>query len=710
MTERADLLLVTPPLLQPNAAYPATAYLKGCLGRRGFRVEQADLSVELLNEVFSSKFLNEVFDTFTGSDDPNLARIARLRRGYTGTIDAVMRFLRGADPTVANLICSADFLPQAGRFEAIEDLDAAYGNMGVADCAKYLATIYLEDISDFLRATVDPRFDLARYGERLALSVPDFAPLQAELDKPATPIEARMLELLDRHLALHRPRFVGFTVPFPGNLPAALRCAQHIKEKYPATPVVLGGGYPTTELRALTDAAIFRHADYIILDDGEGPLARLLAGEPPARTFTLAGGKVVYSGEGAVVSHAERGCPDYGGLPLDRYFSLVETANPMQRLWSDGRWNKMMLAHGCYWAGCAFCDTSLDYIRRYEALDAATVVDYMEQIIATTGQTGFHFVDEAAPPKLLKEMSLEILRRGLTVSWWGNIRFEAAFTGDRCALLAAAGCIAVSGGAETASDRLLGVMNKGVSVEQLTDVLRNFYHAGIQTHAYLMYGFPTQTLAETVDALEVVRQLFAAELLGSAFWHRYAMTVHSPCGLDPEAFGVRVKRKPPYPFANNEIHFAEDRLYNVAAAGGALRTATWHYMRGAEFDKPAHGWFEGRAPETTHEPTLVTDRLIVPDACRIYDDRARLVWLGAAPRRTAEGLAFNANAKEKELKFADAEAAFLLELLPEAADLSRKLTFDEARALFARHTDEPFLHFYHGKKWDILRGFGLLQI
>ena len=711
MTNKTDILLVTPPLLQPNTAYPATAYLKSYLDARGIKAEQMDLSVELLSAVFSSPFLTSVFEAYTGSEDPNIDRIHRLRKSYTGTIDTVLEFLRGGDPTVANLICSADFLPQAARFEAIEDIEAAYGNMGLADCAKYLATIYLEDISDFLRATVTPHFGLVRYAEKISLSLPDFSALRSELDKPANAIEKVMLELLENKIRECRPDHVGFSVPFPGNLLSALRCAQHLKAHHPQIRINMGGGYPSTELRWLTDPALFDYVDYVTLDDGEQPLEQIVTGADLIRTFTRSEGKVVYSDQGGKpLSQKERGCPDFSGLPFGKYISLVETANPMQRLWSDGQWNKIVLGHGCYWAKCAFCDTSLDYIRRYDALDAVTVVDYLEQIMAQTGHSGFHFVDEAAPPKLLKEMALEILRRGLKVSWWGNIRFESAFTGDLCQLLAASGCIAVSGGVETASDRLLQVMNKGVSIEQLTIVLRNFYYAGILVHTYLMYGFPTQTLPETVDALEVVRQLFQAELVGSAFWHRYAMTVHSPSGQNPEAFGVRVKKKGLNPFANNEIHFSEDRLYNVAAAGESLKLATYNYMRQEGIKKPAHKWFEGKAPETTHEPTLVTDQLIKPDASRIYDDNARLVWIGHEPARTAEGLAFYGNAKEKELKFKDFEADFLLELLPRVSDLSVKIRFAEVKEWFARYSEEPFLYFYHSKKWDQMRAFGLLQI
>ncbi|MFY7937890.1 MAG: radical SAM protein, partial [Flavobacterium sp.] len=128
------------------------------------------------------------------------------------------------------------------------------------------------------------------------------------------------------------------------------------------------------------------------------------------------------------------------------------------------------MAHGCYWGKCTFCDVSLDYIKIYEPIAAKILVDRMEELIHQTGETGFHFVDEAAPPALMREVALEILKRKLVVSWWTNIRFEKSFTKDLCILLKASGCIAVSGGLEVASDRLLELIKKGVTVEQVAKV------------------------------------------------------------------------------------------------------------------------------------------------------------------------------------------------------------------------------------------------
>jgi hypothetical protein len=270
--------------------------------------------------------------------------------------------------------------------------------------------------------------------------------------------------------------------------------------------------------------------------------------------------------------------------------------NPMHRLWSDGRWNKLTVAHGCYWKKCAFCDTTLDYISRYENVSALTLVDRVQAIIAETGQTGFHFVDEAAPPKALKAMAAELQKRKVQISWWGNIRFEKSFTPELCRQLADAGCIAISGGIEVASDRLLKLMNKGVSVDQVARVTHAFTGAGILVHAYLMYGFPTQTVQDTVDALEIVRLLFEAGCIQSGFFHRFACTVHSPVGKNPERYGVTLEPLPPVSFAKNDVGFLDPTGVDHDILGIALNKALYNYMHGIGLEEDVRSWFSGTVP------------------------------------------------------------------------------------------------------------------
>jgi hypothetical protein len=161
-------------------------------------------------------------------------------------------------------------------------------------------------------------------------------------------------------------------------------------------------------------------------------------------------------------------------------------------------------------------------------------------------------------------------------------------------LLAAAGCVAVSGGLEVASDRLLALMKKGVTVEQVARVTRAFTDAGIMVHAYLMYGFPTETEQDTIDALERVRQLFAAGCIQSAYWHRFSATAHSPIGLDPARYGITLQPPADIRFAHNDVAFHDPVGTDHDYLGAGLRKALYNYMHGVGLEDDVRAWFEAR--------------------------------------------------------------------------------------------------------------------
>jgi hypothetical protein len=613
------VLSVIPPMTQLNTPYPSTAYLTGFLRAQGIDAVQEDLALALVLDLLSAEGLHALrgaLDAVPGAQrsDSLLSFDAQFER-YAATMAATLAFLQGRDPTLAHRIASRGFLPEGPRFQSLDvyiddeggdPLGWAFGALGVQDRARHFATLYLNDVADALREAVDARFEFVRYAESLAQSQPTFEPLAQALAAPPTLIDRALQRLTLAALERHAPQVVLLSVPFPGAVYAAFRIAQTLKAHDPSIVTVLGGGYVNTELRGLTEPRVFDFFDYVTLDAGERPLQALLdhlAGRRSAqrlvRTF-------LRNDAGAVryVNFAEPdiafdavGTPTWDGLPLDRYLSLLDLLNPMHRLWSDGRWNKLTVAHGCYWKKCSFCDVSLDYISRYDAASAATLADRVQAIVAETGQTGFHLVDEAAPPKSLRAFAAELRRRNVNISWWGNIRFEKTFTPELCLELADSGCIAISGGLEVASDRLLRLMKKGVSVEQVARVTKGFADAGILVHAYLMYGFPTQTVQDTVDALEYVRQLFAAGCIQSGFFHRFVCTVHSPVGLNPSEYGVTLLPLPPAPFAQNDVGFIDPVGTDHGTLGAALNKALYNYMHGIGLDEDVRSWFSDRVPK-----------------------------------------------------------------------------------------------------------------
>ncbi len=625
------VLSVIPPMTQLNTPYPSTAYLTGFLREQGVDARQEDLALALMLELFSPAGLEAIRTRCEALPQRKRSRqvrhfLAHYAR-YHATVAAAIAFLQGRDPTVGHRIAGRAVLPEGQRFasldvgvsaEGADPLAWAFGALGTHDRARHLATLYLNDLADVLRDAVDARFEFVRYGESLAQSQASFDPLAQALAAPANLIDETLARLTKEALARHAPRVVLLSVPFPGSVYGAFRIAQAIKAHDPSIVTVLGGGFANTELRELAEPRVFDFFDYVTLDAGERPLLALLEhrdGKRPreklVRTFRRATGKVEYIDfREPDIPFAQTGTPTWVGLPLHSYLSVLDMLNPMHRLWSDGRWNKLTVAHGCYWKKCTFCDVNLDYISRYDLAGATTLADRIEKIVAETGQTGFHFVDEAAPPKGLKTLAAELTRRGTAISWWGNIRFEKTFTPALCRELADSGCIAVSGGLEVAHDRLLKLMKKGVSVEQVARVTRAFTDAGILVHAYLMYGFPTQTVQDTVDALEYVRQLFAQGCLQSGFWHRFTCTVHSPVGKHPADYGITLHTLPAGGFARNDVGFDDPTGTDHDALGVGLNKALYNYMHGLALDEDVRSWFDGKVPRTRVAKTFIAKALV----------------------------------------------------------------------------------------------------
>ena len=726
-----DLLLITPPFTQLNTPYPATVYLKGFLNTKNISSYQIDLGIEVILEIFSKKGVTEIFNVKPENLSENAQRIFALKEQYIKTIDEVIAFLQNKKPTLARQICSMNFLPEASRFNQLDDMEYAFGNMGLQDKAKHLATLYLEDLSDYIIENVDENFGFSRYAERLGRSANSFDELYQKLQSDKTFVDNFTLEILDKKLLETQPKLVCFSVPFPGNLYSAFRCAQHIKNHYPNIKTAFGGGFANTELRDLKDKRVFEFFDFITLDDGELPIELLFENVCHSehreaslfkRTFFLENGEIVYknNSERHDYKQAEIGTPDYTDLPLDQYISVIEIANPMHSLWSDGRWNKLTMAHGCYWGKCTFCDISLDYIKIYEPVAANLLCDRMEEMMLQTGQNGFHYVDEAAPPALMRALALEIIRRKLSVTWWTNIRFEKSFTKDLCLLLKASGCIAVSGGLEVASDRLLKLIDKGVTVEQVAKVTRNFTEAGVMVHSYLMYGYPSQTVQETIDSLEMVRQLFEVGVLQSGFWHQFAMTAHSPVGMYPEKFGV-IAQQNEITFANNDIAFTDKTGIDHEKFGFGLKKSLYNFMHGICFDYELQDWFDFKIPKTTISPDFIFDALQEEGEFNSKPN-AKIVWLGGKPAvdyftKTKKGnswemltLTFHDKKESFSIQTNKLEGKWLIEMLQKiSVSNSRIYTFQEVKSDFESQL-EDFELFWYSKPMKTLREFGLLVL
>jgi hypothetical protein len=421
--------------------------------------------------------------------------------------------------------------------------------------------------------------------------------------------------------------------------------------------------------------------------------------------------------------------PDYSDVDFSRYLRPVDDTNPMHRLWSDGRWLKAYLAHGCYWHSCAFCDVTLDYIRSFlPVVDIRGLFLHLKDQAEKTGVRGVHFVDEAAPPSSLVQFALANREAGLPLNFWGNIRFDKAFTPDAAAILAAGGLMGVSAGIEVATEKGLARLGKGLSLADIVRCCAAFKEAGILVHAYLIYGYWDQDEQEIIDSAEIVRQFFSEGLLDSAFWHKFVLTRHSRLyaekekGLHP---GLKIKDKvqdaemPPNCFALNDLSFEGekkfdkytgplDRLLAAWLAGDAEAPVEKAFPFKVKAPSVPAGMVRGlldayardRNRERSDLPTSSPEAL--PGGEGGLSDSSRVVFLGSRPYTADGGFVWRWRLTEHRLKAAGAAGKAVVRLIAEAVPG----TGFEAGAFYSR------LEAILGKAeavraWKVLRKGGL---
>jgi radical SAM superfamily enzyme YgiQ (UPF0313 family) len=629
------IVLITVPFVQLSSPYPASAFLKGALSQEGFDVEQYDFSISSALKLFSKDGLSTLFaeierqlENGTLELSEPLAAFLAKKEQYISTVEPVIAFLQGKYPQLSQKILSRTYLPEGMRFEELKNSKRKADN---SEAAVHLASLYIDDLTDLCRNTVLPNFGLSCYASSIAESGDlTFADIQKFL-KENDLLTAWLAESI-KELNLENCQFVGISVPFPGNFCMALKAAEILKNINPQIKIVLGGGFINTGFRNIKEQKLFDYVDFIVLDDGELPLMRLsdyLDGKCDVtslvRTFYYGDNQICYSGNDTQ-NYEKPFVPDYTGLPLDSYFTLRESTNPMHSLWSQRIYLKLRMAHGCYHHKCTFCDTYLDYIATYKAEDGVFLVDSVEKLIKQTGIRTFHFVDEAMPPAVLKTFCLEIIKRNLDIIWWGNIRFDKVFDSDLPQLMSRAGCIAVTGGMESGCNRVLELMNKMTTVENIVRVSHKFAKANILVHGYLIYGFPDEKPEEIAQTLEVVRQMFQEKILHSVFFHRFSLTIHSELFRNPERYNITGIRRNNDKLTDYDIYCKETiPVAKLDKIGEALNVAVYNFNLRNSLDMPASQWL--------HLPCKVKPQFVktILNRRKKYDLDKKCCWLGTKP-------------------------------------------------------------------------------
>lgn len=700
-----NTLIIQPPLVQLNTPYPSGAYLldffnslyeeKNVKGR----VEWFDLSNSFFHKIFCKHGIAHIFNStfekalklssqYESQGDDNTAfhlrRFISQKEFWINWIDEIIAIVCSSNSKISGREFAHEFIRSAHvpRGMRVENFLSNLNRDVSTDDAQILSSLALADLADYITMVYDQNFALIRYAEHLATSTAEFSETIEGLKAPSLNDFYKPLLLEKITSYKNEPTLYCISVPFPGCFESALFSADLIRKECGDNAIIIfGGGYVNTELREISEKGIFDYCHILSYDKGYGSYIRLFDEfknaacgiEDEKQCFNLKEAfenifdsrkfyNFSYLKNGSVIIPLEKEneeykvlykkeheyirkiTPNYSHIDFTKYPRLADDTNPMHRIWNDGAWLKAYIAHGCYWHRCAFCDTTLDYVKDYCLTDINSLYDSLCVQAEKTGVHGIHFVDEACPPVALQNFALKNMAvkssNKIPLTYWGNIRFEKTFDRDLADLLSAGGLTAVSAGIEIATGNGLSAVNKGTDMENIVNACCAFKEAGILIHSYMIFGFWSQSVQDLIDSMETLRQLFEAGLLDSAFWHKFTLTLHSTVyeeykkGKYPE---LKILPQKKTQFAKNDLHFeGEEKSEKFSAP---LNAALELWMHGEKLSKPVESYFPFKMPKPSIAKDYIASLIAKYEENRDrkfhkipeQGSKEKFVWLGGVP-------------------------------------------------------------------------------
>lgn len=300
-------------------------------------------------------------------------------------------------------------------------------------------------------------------------------------------------ERIEKELIDKKPDIIGFSV-LHANRWGAIEISRIAKRLNPEIKIVFGGiGASVLWKHFLTN---FPEVDFVIIREGEYPFLALVRRIEAGNYNDLNVVKgLVFRDEGKIVKTEA----------AEFIENLDELPNPAKYF----NFQHLSSTRGCPWA-CSFCGSPQFWNRTVRFHSPEYFVSSLE-LLYKKGVRFFYFSDDTftIDEKRVIKICKQIIERGIMISWFAISR--VSYINDEIlSWMRRAGCIQISYGVESGSEKVRNTLNKKISTKQIKKAFSLTRKYGILPRAYFIYGSPGEswaTIQESVDLILEIKPL-----------------------------------------------------------------------------------------------------------------------------------------------------------------------------------------------------------
>jgi anaerobic magnesium-protoporphyrin IX monomethyl ester cyclase len=500
--------LIYPPACDPTAPYLSVPLLTGVLRSRGVTVLPVDANVEAFDALLRQAPLARLAQRIQ-------KRWARLTgKRALGHTDQLL-YLR-----LTEVMPDLEWVPEAIA-DALAVLRDGSGNRFYDPVQYEKAVGTVMKALALISAAYSPlEMDFTAYRTPFALL--SEAQVRADARPANNPFHDYFSGVLVARLAAAGVTVAGISLAFPAQIQPGFTLAHAIKNHLPAVHVTVGGPAATQLMGRFDDQTLAARRgpfDSVVLFEGETALMDLVETVAAGRTPPA----VIHGTRSADLAGLP--APDFSGLPLEKYFS-PEPVLPYDP------------TRGCYWGRCAFCHYGLSHrgTAPYRQRPVGEVVSHLRQLSRQWGCRTVYFSQDAFAPTFARQVATALRAAGADLRWGSDMRPESSLTPDCCRALKAGGALSVALGIESAAPRLIRLIDKGVTLEEMTSAATHLAEAGIAVEAMCFTDFPTESRKEALATLAWLRTL--REKIALFICGRFGLSHGSRVATSPAAYGI----------------------------------------------------------------------------------------------------------------------------------------------------------------------------
>ncbi len=302
----------------------------------------------------------------------------------------------------------------------------------------------------------------------------------------------------------YKPDLVGVTSTSP-IYHTAKKVAEGIKKSLDV-PILIGGSHACVlPIKTLEDCKCF---DFLILGEGEKTIVELADAIENKKSLKKIKGLVYRENEKIIQNeprHYEKNLdnipfPARHLLKLDKYFWSVPKKGFVKT-------TSIMTTRGCPFQ-CIYCSQRNVFGRVVRSRSPENIVKEFEEVVNKHGIKHFAVLDDTVTldrDRIIKICNL-LIKKNLNITWEGMTRANR-IDEELLRIMKKSGLVRLSFGIESGNQRILNVIKKGITLEDIKKAYEITKKCGIETRGSAMIGLPSETTKEVMDTLKFIRKL-----------------------------------------------------------------------------------------------------------------------------------------------------------------------------------------------------------